>query len=42
MTTKLTNILLDNNLYFNNLSLDMCVEILERERERERERESNI
>ena len=37
MASDLTNISVDNNLNFNCLGLDMCVEILERERERERE-----
>ena len=40
MTIKLTNVSVHNNLNFNCLGFDMCVEILERERERERERES--
>ena len=38
MVTNLTNISAFKNLNFNDLGLDICVEILERERERERER----
>ena len=39
MTAELTTIYFYKTLKFNYLSLDMCVEMLERERERERERE---
>ena len=42
MNAKLTTTFFCNNLKFNDLGLDMCVEMLEREREIERERERVI